>query len=211
MKRLKSETGGTLVFVAVMLPALLLVLALVADIGMMHIVRAQLQTAADAGSLSGSMFSEDELQKEDQFLLEDGVPVAVRVYVELDPDRARARALQTISRNLLNLAGVVTVTRTSCYLPCEMTGEGGQVNYWAWIEDYDAASGFYRMTGGAVFDHMDSAEANACVVELEAQISTLLLGPLLSVFYGNENYRRVDMRVYSMSRFAHLEEAEAEG
>ena len=205
INRLKDEAGGTLIIVAVTLPVMLLILALVADIGMTHIIRAQLQTAADAGSLAGCMYFEEELHSEDYFLWEEGIPVAVRVYVQLEPEQSRERAAQTVAKNLLNLAGVVTVTETNCYLPRETTGEDGRVNYWVVIDDYDEATGSYTYTGDADYDYMDSDDANAYVVELEARITTLLLGPMLSVFYGDDSYRQLQMRVFSMSRFDHLE------
>ncbi|MFZ5816697.1 MAG: pilus assembly protein TadG-related protein [Bacillota bacterium] len=52
---LRNQRGGTMVILSVVLTALLLFAGLVLDLGRAHLLRAQLQTAVDAGALAGAM------------------------------------------------------------------------------------------------------------------------------------------------------------
>lgn len=58
---LKGKKGSVVVIIAIVMPVLLLLLALVADIGMLYVVRSQLQTVADAASLAGVAFENHEV------------------------------------------------------------------------------------------------------------------------------------------------------
>ena len=84
-RHLTNRRGATLPLVALMLVALLSIVALVVDLGMLFAARGDAQRAADAAALAGASTYMDALS---------------------DPDTAEARALDWASRNQLLARGI---------------------------------------------------------------------------------------------------------
>lgn len=206
---LSDSKGGVAIIAAIVIPVLLLFLALAADIGSLHIVRSQLQTVADAGSLAGVTYSDEEIhviyESEDDIRWDGLNPTHVRVYIELDSGKALQRARSTAEANLVHVSQSVNIDRIEYYLPREKALVEGKVFYWAEINLVEEGDQQYFEIGEEIeFDYMESEGANSYVVELSAEVSTILLGPLMSLFYGDESYSILTINIYSKSDFDHL-------
>lgn len=196
--------GNVAVIVAIVLPVLLLFLALAADIGTMHILRAQLQSAADAGSLAGTIFTEEEVYFSD--IKEPGavkwagaMPTHLKMYVELDPDLAEQRAQSMTESNIANMSVNAYVTNVEYYLPREKHHGDGKVFFWAELVEVEGLPGEYEPNGIAEFDYMESENADSYIVELTAEIQTVLLGSLVSAV--NKDFDTLTVSVYSRGSF----------
>ena len=84
----KEENGQSLVMVALLLVVLLSFSALVIDVGMLYVTKAQLQNAADAGALAGAAVpSSDTIVKAEEYARSNGVDDTVPgTTIIVDPD-----------------------------------------------------------------------------------------------------------------------------
>lgn len=94
MRFYQDEKGNSLVITAILLPVLLLLLVLLADLGAVQLVRSQVQTAADASSLAAVAVEEDEV------VLGGWQSSTPEIIVEIDESRARERAQRVALSNL---------------------------------------------------------------------------------------------------------------
>jgi|LFRM01.1.fsa_nt_gb hypothetical protein len=203
---LKDSKGNTVIIVAIVMPVLLLFLALVADVGTLHVLRSQLQTIADASSLAGCTFTQDEVFVD--YLSEDAVkwdgskPVAVTVYIQLDKDLARQRAKSIADSNLEHISDSLENVHIEYYLRGEKTFKPGRTIYMAAVEK--ASDGGYDITDDITFERFDGEDPNSYFVDLTAEVPTIILGPMMNMLFGREDFRFIKVEIKSKSSFDHL-------
>jgi len=188
----KDIRGGVLIIVATVLPLVFLFIALVADIGMYHVAKAQLQTVVDAASLAGVSYSDDEIDIDQGSRRPSaGGGTTVNVNITLSERRADERAEAVYRANREFLLRTIRLGETSFRLPA---GSGNRVTYHVTIAGGETTWTFYRM---------QSPDANAYIAELNAQIETTLLGSLLSTVFGEPRRSYLPVTVHSRSSFSH--------
>jgi len=198
---LKGKKGSVVVIIAIVMPVLLLLLALVADIGMLYVVRSQLQTVADAASLAGVAFENHEVYicepgEPDALRFENGDVSHIKMYVQLHPIWAKERAKNIAEANLVSILPLVSVNLNEIrYKPAV---PDGRVYYWG--ELVMSQGGEYEI-GKVEYDYMEPEGANSYVVEFEAEMSTILLGSLTSFFSNNGQMHTLVIPVSSKSSF----------
>lgn len=198
---LKGKKGSVVVIIAIVMPVLLLLLALVADIGMLYVVRSQLQTVADAASLAGVAFENHEVyicepEEPDALRFENGDVSHIKMYVQLHPIWAKERAKNIAEANLVSILPLVSVNLNEIrYKPAV---PDGRVYYWG--ELVMSQGGEYEI-GKVEYDYMEPEGANSYVVEFEAEMSTILLGSLTSFFSNNGQMHTLVIPVSSKSSF----------
>jgi Flp pilus assembly protein TadG len=189
---IKNTHGGVLIFVASALPLVFLFIALVADIGMFHVARSQLQTMADAASLAGVSYSDDEIDIDQESRRSaPGGGTTVDVNVTLSERRADERAEAVYRANQAHLLRTIRLGETLFFLPA---GGGDSVTYHVTI---------HRGETTWVFHRMEAPDANVYVAEISAQIETTLLGALFSAVFGEPWRSYLPVTVRSRSNFSH--------
>jgi len=146
-----------------MVPIAVMLMFMMFDLARIHLVRGQLLTAADAGSLAGAMTAEAEpvyvyeaVYDEEGSLVELKA-VTVGYSIEIDPEKAEAAARESVLRNV---SGPLRAQRDMGLLDFEVSSSPAD-------DDFD----------GSVVGEGDEYR-----VSLKAKLKLLLAGPLARLY-----------------------------
>ena len=222
-----KENGGVAIMAGVAIPVLLLFLVFILDLALWQTARANLQTAADAGSLAGTMFCHNEELYYDEATLDHdpGAEFAtMEIYVMYDEDAPRRRAENVVQQNV-NSSRIITELTEENYEyrtdgktvyeakfvrdPDEgqIVGVGDTSDYPYWLQTADYAYmevGYNPPTtteGTRIDGNYGDYDLlpNEVEVHLSTTIDTYLMGPMLYAFNIIDN-PSMDIEMHAVSR-----------
>lgn len=67
-----------------------------------------------------------------------------------------------------------------------------------------ASDGGYDITDDITFERFDGEDPNSYFVDLTAEVPTIILGPMMNMLFGREDFRFIKVEIKSKSSFDHL-------
>ncbi len=206
-----NDDGSIVVVVAIIIPLLLLFMVSVIDFGLIHYYRSSLQAVADAATLAGVMYSDEEAETDYDTVTSGGVPLeefkSIKIKVNLNKDDlAEGRARETFEKNKEKFEG----TGVEIHEEKFKEGDFGTVTYTAEVIKKETTSdGIYYTIGKMGGAEKDTDSANAYTLSFKADLPTILIGSFYNrisrMFSGgetsHEDINKLTWEIYSESKF----------